>query len=289
MAPYQCARPRHGSASQQQVALPPAVGHKCGARHPCNEASARKTSLNYKDSMNKRPRNTRMLSAITALLLIGCSESADSPMSTVIKPAAAVTSSVNVVSTVYDTDALGSLLFTRSDDKTGAGYASYAASSGRTGITSQITSTGSWQLYLGNQTARTLYLVLKSQGITTLEDGYYSANVEAFSRCYAADDLTELSLLNLTAGASYTNCSFGVDFTSGRTKYKLAMGPKFNATGRATVSCDAAAAVCTSWVIAPNESIPNTAVANLYHYGKNGSLIFDGVYRNSYFVKARQQ
>src|SRR5205085_5434295 len=110
---------------------------------------------------------------------------------------------------------------TRSDDYNGAGQATYTTI-GK--LTSVITATGAWQLYLGSQTARTIYLVLQSQGIP-VPDGKYSADVEVYSGCFDQSD-TQVSILSMAAGASNGNCGFGLDFSYARTKYKLAMGPK---------------------------------------------------------------
>jgi hypothetical protein len=126
---------------------------------------------------------------------------------------------------------------------------------------------------------------LPSNGIP-VPDGYYSANVEIYSQCFdAADNM--IGIVSLTAaGQSSGNCSFGMDFTSGRTKYKLAMAPTMPGTGRALVTCNAAVSgACSDWTIVPNPDAPNAGVANLYHYANNAGLVLDGVYRNSYSVR----
>ena len=187
---------------------------------------------------------------------------------------------IPVTTTVYDADDAGNLLLTRSDDYNGTGLATYA-SVGK--LNSIIGGSGAWQLYLGSQTTRTLYLILASQGIPAA-DGKYSADVEAYSGCFDQNDV-QVSILVMTAGESNGNCSFGVDFSSARTKYKLAMGPKDSGTGRATVTCTVATSGgCTNWTIVPNANAVNARVANLYHYGNRGDLIFDGAHQNSYSV-----
>lgn len=231
---------------------------------------------------------------IAALALAACRDQAapTSPRlsSSAAQRATTASTTIPVTTTVYDADATGNLLLTRSDDYNGTGFATYAALPNvrsTKNITSVVHSDGGWQLYLGNQTSRTLYLVLASQGIPAA-DGLYSASVEAYSQCFDQNDLP-LAILGMTAGASNTNCSFGVDFSYGATKYKLVMSPKFPGTGRATVTCNAAAnGNCTDWTIAPSDAVNNAGVANLYHYGKNGGLVFDGVYHNSFAVNAAQ-
>ena len=140
---------------------------------------------------------------------------------------------------------------------------------------------------MGNQSARTVYLVLGSQGMP-LPDGYYWQNTEVGSRCFDATN-TVVNIRLMAVGASNGNCMFITDFYSSGAKHKLAMGPNFSGTGRALVTCTAAAAgYCTSWTIVPNTSAANAGVANLYHWSKNGSLILDGVYRDSYSVAITQ-
>jgi len=186
----------------------------------------------------------------------------------------------DVTTTVYDTDALGALLLTRSDQFNGSGFATYATVNN---VTSRIQPDGSWQLLLLGQTARTIHLVLASQGIP-LPDGNYSADVEVYTQCFD-QSLNRVSLLQMTAGATNANCSFGVDFSTGghRAKYKLVSSPKFAGTGTALVTCMAAAnGSCTKWTIVPNTSGPNAGVANLYLFG-NG-LELQGVYHNSFSI-----
>jgi hypothetical protein len=91
-----------------------------------------------------------------------------------------------------------------------------------------------------------------------------------------------VDLLTMTDGASNSNCSFGVDFASGGTKYKLAMNPLYAGTSHATVTCVAAAnGACTTWTVA---SDPAANVARLFKFARNGSLITVGDYHNTYAV-----
>ena len=188
-----------------------------------------------------------------------------------------------VITTIFDSDASGNPLLTRSDDYNGTGFATYTASSK---ITSQIESTGAWKLYIGNQSVRTLYFILGSQGIAA-PDGYYSASVEVYSQCFDASG-NVLGLLGMSS--SNGNCSFGKDFSYGRTKYKLVMSPKFAGTGRALVTCNTAAAdSCTSWTISVNPNVADAGVATLFRFANNGDLIFVGFYRDSYAISATIQ
>ena len=243
-----------------------------------------------------------------SVLLAACSDQSATPTSLVAGPSAAAaktpTTTINVTTTVYDVDASGNLLLTRSDDYNGAGFATYTSVIGHGGnaITSWITLNGGWQILLNNQTTRTLYLVLASQGMTGIPDGRYSASMEAYSRCFDANN-THVSLLDMAVGTSNGNCTFGMDFSSGATKYKLALGPDYDAaspTGRTTVTCNAAAnGRCTSWTIVPNASTARTftltngevvsaPVANLYRFDSRGALVFVGSYHNSFSVSATQ-
>lgn len=234
------------------------------------------------------PRFTCALAIAASLAVAACSDRVSTPTSPRLGPAlaalaSATTSTTNVTSTVYDKDGLGNSLLTRSDDYNGTGFATYTTINK---ISSVIIS-GFWQLYLGNQTARTLYLVLASQGIPA-PDGYYSSNVEAYSKCFDQNN-NQVSILNMATGASNGNCSFGVDFSSGQTKYKLAMSPIYSGTGRALVTCNAVAGrYCTRWTIVPNAGVTNAGVANLYTYAKNGALVLVGAFRNSYSVAATE-
>jgi hypothetical protein len=223
---------------------------------------------------------------VASIVLAGCADVLPAPTSPNVAGARAARSMptpTDVTTTIYDTDAAGVPLLTRSDAYNGAGSATYAPLNK---VTSVITADGgSWQLFLGGQTARRVYLVLAGQGIP-LPDGYYSTNVEAYSQCFGQGDVP-VSLLAMTAGSTNGNCSFGVDFSASGSKYKLVMSPKFAGTGRALVSCmQALSGACTRWTIAPNASVANVGLANLFRFASNGSLVLVGVYRNSYSVVA---
>lgn len=192
---------------------------------------------------------------------------------------------VNVTTTLYDADALGNALLTQSDDYNGTGLATYSFIPGvHGGLTSVVGANGAWQLYIGNQKVRTLHLMLAEAGLP-FADGFYWSSVEMAGGCFdAAGNVLNMQLL--TAGASYDNCSLILDFDIGRTTYKLAMGPKFANTGRASFICNAVTgSYCTNWTIQPNDAAPNARVAILT--AGAGTTSLDGkFYTNSYRVTA---
>lgn len=208
---------------------------------------------------------------------------------------ATVTSSgpvdVGVITKVYDADASNAPLLTESDDYNGTGFATYSPIGGvHNSLTSRVTADGSFSLYIGNQTVRTLHLMLADAGLP-FANGYYHSSAEMGSRCFDQAG-NQLNIQLLAAGASYDNCSLIVDFDIGTrhaTTYKLAMGPAFANTGRATVACNATdGTYCTSWTIVPNDAAPNARVAILTV--GNGTTSLDGKsYTNSYSVAATKQ
>jgi hypothetical protein len=235
-------------------------------------------------------RRSSGLALLVLASLTACSETVSAPASRLSPEASALAGKapppppqVNVTSTIFDTDSAGALLLTRSDHFNGIGQASYAPSSSISSVVGT-----NWRLFIGNQTARTVYLALKSQGVP-LPDGYYSQYMEVYAQCYDASNV-QVSILAMAAGSSNGNCSFGVDFGSGGVKYKLVMGPVHPATGRSVVTCVSAATTgsCTKWSIVPNATVANAGVAQLYHYSKSGSLVPDSLYHNSYRVTATQ-
>lgn len=218
-------------------------------------------------------------SIVTMLFALASCADPSSPatapdLSPAVEAKAPAPQNIPVATTISNTDANGALL-TRSDNASGSS-ASYSG-----GVI--VAGGGAWQLYLGNQSARTVWLTLAGQGIAGIPDGYYSANVEVYSQCFAdANGTTASDLTAMTNGVSNSNCSFGVDFASGGTKYKLAMSPKYAGTGHATVTCVApATGACTTWTVA---SDPSANVARLFKFARNGSLSAMGDYHNTYAV-----
>lgn len=240
------------------------------------------------------PRTACTLVLAVSMILAACGDQTSTTTSPRLEPTAMAAAKApapptpNVTSTLYDTDALGAALLTRSDDFNGTTSATYTAVNN---VTSHIGGGGAWQLYLGSQTARTIRLTLASQGIP-LADGNYSSNVEVYSQCFDSSNV-QVSLLAMPAGAVNGNCSFGVDFTAANgTKYKLVMAPAYSGTGRASVTCNAAAGgYCTNWTIVTNANAANSGVANLYTFSASRGqvvLVYFGTYHNSYSVTAVQ-
>ncbi len=194
-----------------------------------------------------------------------------------------------VTTTVFDDDSNGGQLLMRSDDYNAGGEASYSSVNS---VTSQIDSSGAWKLYLGSQSARTVWITpnepINSSQPVGPPASYYWQNVEAYSQCYD-QNLNQVPFENLVNGSS--NCSLGVDFSSGGTKYKLVMSPHLPASGPATglasVACNAASNnQCVNWSITPNTASANATVANLYYYNSRGALEFVGQYYNTFRVNA---
>jgi len=204
------------------------------------------------------------------------------------------TNNINVTTTIYDNDSAGSQLLTRSDDYNGFQQASYSTvgSGARKELTSVILSGDGWQVYLGNQSLRTVWLTLSKpvngSPVAPVSDGFYYANVEVYSRCFDTSNHV-IGFQAIPPGMASSRCSFGVDFSSGSSaKYKLVMSPTTSGTGWATVSCNSGSGnACMSWTIVPNSvagggNVPT--VANLFKFAKNGNLIYIGSYYNTFRV-----
>jgi hypothetical protein len=241
-------------------------------------------------------RTSLLLIVVAAASLAACAIDPTAPSSLrAAAPASArVVSSgpadVGVITTVYDADASNAALLTEGDDN-GIGFATYSPIGGvHNSLTSHVSADGSWQLYIGNQTVRTLHLLLADAGLP-FANGYYWSSVEVASRCVDQAG-NALNIQLLAAGASFDNCSLIVDFDIGtkkKTTYKLAMGPNFANTGRASVTCNATGgSYCTSWTIVPNDAAPDARVAILT--AGNGTTSLDGkLYTNSYRIAATKQ
>jgi hypothetical protein len=202
----------------------------------------------------------------------------------------------NVTTVVHDENTAPDDLLTRSDDYNGNGswQASYDNSGG---ITSLIFSGSGWQLYLGNQSVRRIWLTLSQpangSNAAPAPDGYYSDSVEVYSRCWDANN-QEVPFLAIAPATSQNRCSFGVDFAFNGVKYKLVMQPSIpgllntSGTGWATVSCNSSSGTtCNSWTIFPNVNAGNgnvPTIANLYQYTRRGTLNYIGSYYNTYRI-----
>ena len=206
------------------------------------------------------------------------------PLAAAQKPAPVV--QTNVTSIVHDKDALGTTLYTGSDDYNGTGQASYTSV---LNVMSTISGAG-WGLSLYNQTVRTIHLTFNhlSGGTAPLPpSAYYWENVEIYSICHDTYG-NAVAFPGITSATP--NCSFGLDFTDNKIKYKLVMSPNLPAagpaTGSATVTCTSGSAPCVSWTITPNSGANGSSygVANLYEFGHNGSLVYIGQYSNTYRI-----
>jgi hypothetical protein len=205
------------------------------------------------------------------------------------------TTYIPVTTTIHNDNAAPNDLLFRSD---GASEASYQDGGSVHSISSHLAPTGAWQLYIGNQTARRVWLTLShslpGSPSAPAPDGYYSDSVEVYSRCWDINN-TVVPFLAIPAGTSINRCDFGLDFAYKRVGYKLVMGPSIptlgldtSGTGWATVSCNSATGgACNSWTIVPNMiagggNVPT--VANLYQFTKNGNPLLIGQYYNTYRV-----
>ena len=72
---------------------------------------------------------------------------------------------MNATTTIFDTDAQGQPLLLRSDDYGSSGAAVYTSGSGGS---SWVWPASVWQIHLGNQTLRKVFLTLASQGRLSL-------------------------------------------------------------------------------------------------------------------------
>jgi hypothetical protein len=199
------------------------------------------------------------------------------------------TTTVNVTSTVFNLDASGALLLTRSDDYNSSNYASYAYTSVNS-IESFIDSSGVWYLNLYPQETGTRTVFVTPNDNVGAQPaappaGYYWKNVEITSQC--SDSLgNTVPFPNLVNGSS--SCGFGIDFGYGGITYKLLLGRVLNATdptpGKAEVACNAVnnSDQCVAWTITAGTGTSGV-VANLYSYtGRpKAPWVFIGQYYNS--------
>jgi len=195
------------------------------------------------------------------------------------------TASVNVTSTVFNLDASGALLLTRSD---GSNDATYTAVNN---IESFIDSAGVWFLNLYRQETgtRTVYVTPDDNvGIQPAAPpaGYYWKNVEITSKCTDSQGNT-VPFPSLVNGSN--SCAFGMDFGYNGVTYKLLLGRVLNATdptpGQADVACNAvnSSNQCVAWTITAGTGTSGV-VANLYSYTSRKPMapwVFIGQYYNS--------
>jgi hypothetical protein len=202
------------------------------------------------------------------------------------------TTTVNVTSTVFDLDASGAPLLTRSDDYNGSNYATYTAVNN---IESFIDSAGVWYLNLYRQETgtRTVY-VTPDDNVGTQPAappaGQYWKNIEITSQCTDSQGNT-VPFPSLVNGSS--SCAFGLDFGYNGITYKLLLGRVLNATdptpGKGDVACNAinSSNQCVAWTITAGSGTSGV-VANLYSYtGRKPTApwVFIGQYYNSVRVE----
>jgi hypothetical protein len=215
-------------------------------------------------------------------------------MSTSSAAKASCHSSINVTTTVYDSDSSSNQLLLRSDDWNGTGYATYSAALNANVVSDIYGCDGRWYFELYRQSVvRTLYITpndaINSSQPQAPPPGYYQQYVEVVSGCHDQNG-NAVSFWSITTVSD--NCDLIVDFGYGGTKYKLAMGSKWSlpgaTTGLVTVTCktvNTGSGECVSWTITPNvaaSSGNNPTVANLYYYARGGKLTFIGQYYNTF-------
>jgi hypothetical protein len=211
------------------------------------------------------------------------------------------TTNENVTTIVHDLDTSGAPLLFRSDDYNEPGLYEAKYSVADPNISSDIYA-GTWFLRLYSQSTRTIYIT-PNDAINTSQPigpppGLYWQDVEASSRCYD-QNLNQVPLENILTSSG--NCLMIVDFYSGGTKYKLAMGPSLSqtlqtlpntapATGLITVTCNSVSnSQCVNWTITPNTATGSSnppTVADLFYYGKSGKtgLQFVGQYYDTFRI-----
>lgn len=211
------------------------------------------------------------------------------------------TTTENVTTIVHDLDTGGAPLLLRSDDYNAPGLYEATYSALDPNLTSQIFS-GAWFLLMYSQSTRTLYIT-PNDAINTSQPigpppGLYWQDVEVAARCYD-QNLNQVPFQNIVTSSG--NCLMIVDFYSGGTKYKLAMGPSLSqtlqgipnmapATGLVTVTCNSASnGQCVNWTITPNAATGSSnppTVADLFYFGKNGktTLQFIGQYYDTFRI-----
>ena len=249
-----------------------------------------------------------LLAALLAAFMVSIGAMAPRASATAQVTAAAgaqKTTSTNPTATLKDYDASGTtLLLLRSDDYNGIGQATYTSSSAH-GSTLINTIGDEWNLNLGQQSLRTVYIT-PNDPIDNLQPpgppaDYHS---DAVVRCGCFDQNANIvPLANVVTSSG--NCKLGVNFSSGGISYKLLMSPfplsgagdppltcpstGCPPTGLATVTCNAVSSgQCVNWTIEPNVTSPNAYVANLYRFSSKpkpvGTWVFIGQYHNSFRI-----
>lgn len=215
------------------------------------------------------------------------------------------TTSVKVTTIIYDNDAAGAQLHTRSDDYDATGQATYTSSSLKNSTLNSTLSNGEWKLTLSNQSVRTLWITPNDAVDTTQPAGppagYYWDGTTIASSCFDQNG-NSVPLQNVVTSSGM--CKLGINFTSAGTKYKLLMSPfplsgptdppatcpsaGCPATGWVTVTCNTVSNnQCVNWTITPNTTAANANIANLYRYSsvnRTATWVYMGQYHQSFRV-----
>jgi hypothetical protein len=191
-------------------------------------------------------------------------------------------SAYNVISTISNGDGTNTFVL-QSDNQPGNAAASASYSVNDSNVSDYVgTSTGGWELALGQQTLRNVYLDFSKWG-APVASGLYNATL--WSRCYSNNG-NYVSFLNIAAGTAQTNCSLRINFNYDGSLYSFVMAPanlpsSAPATGRASVACNSDAADnsgCNSWTITPYSGGANPGVVDLLKQEPNGLATVVGSY-----------
>ena len=247
----------------------------------------------------------RTLSAVLLAALIGFGVAIESKHGAKTQAAAAKpNSTINVISTVYDFDEIGTPLLMRSDDFNATGQATYTMFKGKGAnapfVNSLINADGEWVLGMNDQSGRALWIT-PNQAIDSSQSSVPPAGFYAVQKTYSLcrdQSGNPVPFPNLINGSG--NCSLAVNFFYGGSLYKLLMRPGSlegsscpsggcPLTGLAKVTCNAVSAnKCVNWTITPNAEAALVGVSNLYSYtGPRGSeWVFIGQYYNTFRINA---
>ena len=189
----------------------------------------------------------------------------------------------DVVSTVLNGDGTTTFVL-QSDNQPGNATASALYSVNDSGVNPFVgASGGGWQLGLGQQTIRNVYLDFSKLQGAPVASGYYNAVIS--SSCYG-NSRGNVSFLSIAAGTAQTNCSFRVQFHYNGGLYLLAVDSKnlpsgSPATGRASVGCNSDAtdnSGCNSWTITPYNGGSNSGFVDLLEQQPSGLATVVGSY-----------
>ncbi|HKR31053.1 MAG TPA: hypothetical protein VJT08_11275 [Terriglobales bacterium] len=188
----------------------------------------------------------------------------------------------DVISTISNGDGTNVFVL-QSDNQPGNAAASASYSINDSSVSSYVgTSTDGWELALGQQTLRTVYLDFSKLG-APVANGRYNATM--WSRCYTNNG-SYFSFLSIAPGTAQTNCSLRINFNYNGSLYSFVMSPtdlpsSAPATGLASVGCNSDAtdnSGCNSWTITPYGGGANPGVVDLLEQQPNGLATVVGSY-----------